>query len=52
MRRKSENKSRQASTGTRRGGLTMPRKYFGTDGIRGSANAYPMTSEVALKKQL
>jgi phosphoglucosamine mutase len=27
----------------------MPRKYFGTDGIRGSANTYPMTSEVALK---
>jgi phosphoglucosamine mutase len=23
--------------------------YFGTDGIRGSANSYPMTSEVALK---
>jgi phosphoglucosamine mutase len=27
----------------------MPRKFFGTDGIRGSANTYPMTSEVALK---
>ena len=27
----------------------MPRKYFGTDGIRGSANTYPMTSEVALR---
>ena len=27
----------------------MARKYFGTDGIRGSANSYPMTSEVALK---
>ena len=27
----------------------MPRKYFGTDGIRGSANIHPMTSEVALK---
>jgi phosphoglucosamine mutase len=27
----------------------MARKYFGTDGIRGSANTYPMTSEVALK---
>ena len=25
------------------------RKYFGTDGIRGTANANPMTSEVALK---
>ena len=27
----------------------MTRKFFGTDGIRGSANTYPMTSEVALK---
>ncbi|MGE5260183.1 MAG: phosphoglucosamine mutase, partial [Actinomycetota bacterium] len=27
----------------------MTRKYFGTDGIRGSANSFPMTSEVALK---
>ncbi|MET0668252.1 MAG: phosphoglucosamine mutase [Methyloceanibacter sp.] len=27
----------------------MARKYFGTDGIRGSANAFPMTSEVALR---
>ncbi|MGK2923353.1 MAG: phosphoglucosamine mutase, partial [Methyloceanibacter sp.] len=27
----------------------MARKFFGTDGIRGSANSYPMTSEVALK---
>ena len=27
----------------------MARKYFGTDGIRGSANTYPMTSEVALQ---
>ncbi len=27
----------------------MTRKYFGTDGIRGLANAYPMTAEVALK---
>jgi phosphoglucosamine mutase len=25
------------------------RKYFGTDGIRGKANAYPMTAEVALR---
>jgi len=25
------------------------RKYFGTDGIRGRANAYPMTAEVALR---
>jgi len=27
----------------------MSRKYFGTDGIRGVANSYPMTAEVALK---
>jgi len=27
----------------------MTRAIFGTDGIRGSANSYPMTSEVALK---
>ena len=25
------------------------RKYFGTDGIRGRANTYPMTGETALK---
>lgn len=25
------------------------RAYFGTDGIRGKANAYPMTAEIALK---
>ena len=27
----------------------MSNAFFGTDGIRGSANAFPMTSEVALK---
>ncbi len=27
----------------------MSRRYFGTDGIRGRANAHPMTSEIALK---
>lgn len=27
----------------------MTRHYFGTDGIRGQANRFPMTSEVALK---
>ena len=26
-----------------------PRSYFGTDGIRGQANAHPMTAEVALR---
>ncbi len=27
----------------------MSRKYFGTDGIRGTANKFPMTAEIALK---
>lgn len=27
----------------------MTRQYFGTDGIRGEANAFPMTADVALK---
>lgn len=27
----------------------MTRKYFGTDGIRGRANTYPMTADIALK---
>jgi len=27
----------------------MKRKYFGTDGIRGEANTFPMTAELALK---
>ena len=27
----------------------MAGKYFGTDGIRGKANAFPMTAEVAMK---
>ena len=27
----------------------MTRAYFGTDGIRGTANRYPMTPEVALR---
>ncbi len=27
----------------------MARKYFGTDGIRGQANSFPMTPEVAMK---
>ena len=27
----------------------MARRYFGTDGIRGTANKFPMTSEIALK---
>lgn len=27
----------------------MARKYFGTDGIRGKANTYPMTADMAIK---
>jgi len=27
----------------------MSRKYFGTDGVRGTANQYPMTADMALK---
>ena len=27
----------------------MTRKYFGTDGIRGKANQFPMTADMALK---
>ena len=27
----------------------MTRRYFGTDGIRGRANSFPMTAEVAMK---
>jgi phosphoglucosamine mutase len=27
----------------------MTRKLFGTDGVRGTANSFPMTAEMALK---
>ncbi len=27
----------------------MARKFFGTDGVRGTANKYPMTAEMGLK---
>ena len=30
-------------------GYTMSKKLFGTDGIRGVANEYPMTADMALK---
>ena len=29
--------------------FTMTRELFGTDGVRGTANTYPMTAEMALK---
>src|SRR5687768_4601165 len=32
-----------------RGQTKMAGKYFGTDGIRGKANTFPMTAEVAMK---
>jgi phosphoglucosamine mutase len=41
--------SSQAQSRDGIGGDPMERKFFGTDGIRGSANSYPMTSDVALK---
>ena len=28
---------------------SMPNRYFGTDGIRGRANSFPMTADVAMK---
>ena len=27
----------------------MSRKYFGTDGIRGKANSFPMTPDIAMR---
>ena len=27
----------------------MARKFFGTDGVRGTANIHPMTAEMALR---
>ena len=35
--------------GPRLAGTIMTRRYFGTDGIRGRANRFPMTPEVAMK---
>ena len=35
--------------GNWRGGNDMTRKLFGTDGVRGKANTYPMTAEMALQ---
>jgi len=50
VRRHKDQSAEQAPTGGLDGGTAaMTRKYFGTDGIRGSANSFPMTSEVALK---
>src|SRR6516164_1829698 len=50
MRRQKGLDEGQAPTGGVDGGKSvMARKYFGTDGIRGSANSHPMTSVAALK---
>ena len=50
MRRQNGLDEGQAPTeGVDGGKSVMARKYFGTDGIRGSANSHPMTSVVALK---
>ncbi len=35
--------------GNQRGSTNMTRKLFGTDGVRGRANSYPMTADMALK---
>lgn len=35
--------------GNWRGGNDMTRKLFGTDGVRGKANSYPMTADMALR---
>ena len=29
--------------------MTTARKLFGTDGVRGKANVYPMSAEMAMK---
>ena len=49
MKRRSEHSASPVPQGESTGGLDMARKYFGTDGIRGSANVFPMTSEAALR---
>ena len=50
MRRQKGLDEGQAPTGGVDGGKSvMARMYFGTDGIRGSANSHPMTSVAALK---
>ena len=52
MRREKHQSAEEAPTGgLDRGTTAMARKYFGTDGIRGSANSFPMTSEVALQSR-
>src|SRR6478672_10252425 len=47
--KKPDQAARRAGSRSKGGSEEMTRKFFGTDGIRGSANTYPMTSEVAMK---
>src|SRR3990172_6249599 len=47
--KKPDRAASRAGSRSKGGSEEMTRKFFGTDGIRGSANSYPMTSLVALK---
>src|SRR3990172_465555 len=47
--KKPDRAASRAGSRSKGGSEEMTRKFFGTDGIRGSANSYPMTSEVAMK---
>ena len=49
MTRRPNHKKAGGAFGGLGGHRPMARKFFGTDGIRGSANSSPMTSEVALR---
>ena len=42
-------RTRNEELATHMTALSTTRKYFGTDGIRGRANAFPMTAEVAYR---
>ncbi|MGN6210322.1 phosphoglucosamine mutase [Asticcacaulis sp.] len=42
-------RNRNEEMATHMPAMTQTRKYFGTDGIRGQANTFPMTAEVAYR---
>jgi phosphoglucosamine mutase len=42
-------RNRNEEMATHMSAMTQTRKYFGTDGIRGQANTFPMTAEVAYR---
>ena len=42
-------RNRNEEMATHMSAMTQTRKYFGTDGIRGRANTFPMTAEVAYR---